>query len=412
MNSKPAIVLKNLCKFYDIYRRPADLLIEFVTRMRRHTEFHALTDINMEIHRGETVGFIGRNGAGKSTLLKVIAGTLCKTSGELHINGRISAILELGTGFNPEYTGLENIYMGGICLGMSRAEIDSKLDSIIDFSELRDFINQPFKTYSSGMQARLTFATAIAPDPEILIVDEALSVGDARFARKCYDKIEDFRSSGKTILMVSHDMNTITSFCNRAILLERGRVIDEGNPKYVTMGYYKLNTAPTGVVYSAEDDEKRDAVLIKNSDRAEVLDYGVRDLDGNPVPVLTSGEKYVFFVRCKINDTVERPGFGFLIRSRRGVDLFGTDTRRLESVPVRVPPLHKGDILEGTLEVTMNLTNHDFFLSAGIAEDGNPIEFRYDGRMFTVRRTPGIQHASLVNMNEFFQFKILKAEES
>ena len=231
------ISVKNLSKVYQVYRHPSDIIKEAIFRKSYHKDFHALKNISFDVKKGEVVGIIGRNGSGKSTLLKIISGTLDKTAGSIKVKGKVSAILELGLGFNPEYTGRENIYNGGMILGMSKKEIDKKVDSIIKFSELENFIDQPYKTYSSGMQARLAFSVATSVNPEILIIDEALSAGDSFFVAKCMERINEMCNSGATVLFVSHALPTVQKLCNRAIYLDKGKMIKQGLAEDVCQAY-------------------------------------------------------------------------------------------------------------------------------------------------------------------------------
>ncbi len=347
-----AISVRGLSKMFRVYARPSDVFREYVLGQRRHREFWALRDISFDLQRGEIIGLVGRNGAGKSTLLRILAGTLDRTSGTLDVQGHISAILELGTGFHPDYTGRENILMGGLCLGMTREQIARKMNWVIEFSELRDFIDQPFKTYSSGMQARLTFSTAVSIDPDILIVDEALAVGDVKFALKCYDQIRALKKKGCTILFVTHDMNSVNVFCDRAFLLERGSIVSEGEPKEVTAQYFRLlfgetkpvaGIAQTGTGVSTPDRAAALRVEPGKNPSLKCLGDGGADIHAititglQPPNVFSGGEEITIeidfawdtdTVRRLIDERALNPniGTGIAFCDRKGNYLFGCST--------------------------------------------------------------------------------------
>jgi lipopolysaccharide transport system ATP-binding protein len=419
-----AIQVEGLSKVFRIYSQPVDLLKELVFRRTNHRELWALKDVSFQVKQGEVVGLIGRNGSGKSTLLKILTGVLDKTYGKVAINGRVSSILELGTGFHPEYSGRKNIFMGGMCLGMSWQEIESKINWVIDFSELKDFIDQPLRTYSTGMKARLAFSTAICMDPDILFIDEALSVGDVKFNRKCYDMINRLKAKGTTILLVSHDLNTICNFCDQAILLEKGGVVSQGKPRDVTRVYFQslfceiekaeelsgtsiLRQEPGERQELRQEAEQRLGLEGRTTEtpyelrcggreEAEVIDFGILDQEGHRVTLLNSGEKYNFFLYALFHEDVEDPAFGFIIRDPKGMDLFGIGTGGLNYI---IRPHRKGEILAGRVEVTMWLTNGEYFLSAGIgSRRAQAFDFSYDGLLFSIYRHP-LQHTtSLVNL--------------
>ncbi len=388
-----AISVRGLSKRFKVYSRPRDMLWELITRRPRHTECRALKDVSFEVRRGEVVGIIGRNGAGKSTLLKILAGTLDKTSGDAVVNGKVSAILELGTGFHPEYTGRENVIMGGLCLGMSRQEIESKVDSIIEFSELREVINQPFRTYSSGMQARLTFSVAASVEPDVLIIDEALSVGDALFAEKCYNRIREIAAGGATVLYVTHAFQSIYELCNRAILLHQGALVAIGHPKDVGATYedvlrrdrakaMRWSWGPPGPdggerqAEQAQADRSAEPAGEIQSDGAwvevprpedsptYVEGMGVYAADGSGASVLEHGKRYTVRVRCRSLVDHDNISVGFRIQKPQGSTLYGTSTQNYDmTIPIRA-----GHAVEVDFDWQCNLQNGQYVLNAGVAK--------------------------------------------
>jgi lipopolysaccharide transport system ATP-binding protein len=421
-----AIRVTDVAKMFRIYRKSSDLLREMLTRKCRHQEFWALSDIGFSVGRGEVVGVMGRNGAGKSTLLKILAGTLAPTRGTVEIRGRVSAILELGTGFNPNFTGRENVYLGGLCAGFARSEIDEKFDEIVDFAELRAVINQPFRTYSTGMQARLGFSTVMVADPDVLIVDEALSVGDAKFQLKCFDRFQDFRTRGKTILLVSHSSQTITSFCDRALLLDGGRLACDADPNEVSKIYHRLlfgggpvagtATSPqpgVGESLRAEGAERHDQGGNRYGDkRATLSSIEITAADGGPVGAIDSGKPYRLTVRATLAAPVASLVMGMHIRDRRGVELFGCDTLTTgHKGKVPLPPV--GATVEFTLDLDMHMAAGLYFLSVGLAEeDGTKLDMWFDALAFRVLATPALFTASAVNLYPRFGFSIAGGQSS
>jgi lipopolysaccharide transport system ATP-binding protein len=328
------IKAQDITKEFKLYQRPADRLKEIVLRRPLHRSFCALRGISFSVEEGETLGIVGQNGAGKSTLLKILTGVLLPDSGVVHVDGRITGLLELGTGFNFDFTGLQNIYLNGTLLGMSREEIKTRLDTITAFSELGDFIQEPIKTYSSGMVMRLAFSIAIHASPKAFVVDEALSVGDAYFQQKCMRKITHFKENGGSIVFVSHDMNAVKILCDRALLLDHGVAVESGEPEQVINTYNFLLAKKS----KGEEIQIRDVSEGGRSYgnlKVEIVDARMLNRYNEESEVFVSGETCIVEIGLKANGTIDDLTVGILIRDRFGQDIFGTNTYHLK-VPIKL----------------------------------------------------------------------------
>ncbi len=362
-NSETVIKITNLVKEYKMFDRKKDRLLETILpRYQKHTTFRALDNLNLELKKGEVLGILGKNGAGKSTLLKMITGVATPNSGTIEINGKISSLLELGAAFNPDLTGYENIYQHGQVMGLTSEEIKAKEQEIIDFADIGDHLSQPVKTYSSGMFARLAFACAINVDPDILIVDEVLSVGDMAFQLKCFKKFEQFKERGKTIIFVTHNVADVLKNCNRAIIMENGRKTFDGSVKDGVNRYKKII-----VGLSQEDVEREEKIqeelkkdyviedgevwkdkfnqnpnIIEYGNRdADVIDYGIFDLEGNPINVFDNADTVILKSKVKFNKNVKDPIFTMTVKDYNGNDIAGTNSQ-IEKV--MTGEFKKGDI--------------------------------------------------------------------
>lgn len=419
MNSRDAIRIKNLGKQYKIYKHPVDPIIELASNKSRHVTRSALEDINLTVKHGEIVGILGRNGAGKSTLLRIVAGTLKNTIGSVEVDGRISAILELGTGFHPEYSGRDNIYMGGLCMGMTREEIKSRVEEIIHFSELHEVIDLPFKTYSTGMQARLTFSTAISIEPQILIVDEALSVGDVKFQKKCFNWMKNLKKKNATILLVSHDTNTVTSLCDRAIILESGRIFSEGEPKKVTEEYQNLlfgskttekNNSSASILETESGGQSKTVEIGRTRSTAKehqqirygngkalIESWGLFDNKGKPINTIRSGADFILEMQVNTKQDIDDISCGFAIKDKRGTVLWGM-TNISDNNKTHVSKT--GEKIKVIVSGRMWLSTGEYFIVLGLAHDtnGEKIDFIEDAIKFSVTGTESIFTTSIVNL--------------
>ncbi len=380
-----AVEFQAVSKSYAIYDQPGDRLKELLSfnRLKRHKDFWALHDVTFHVKPGETFCIVGENGSGKSTLLQIVAGILQPTSGAAAINGRVSALLELGAGFNPEFSGRDNVYLNGSILGLTTRQIDERYSDIAAFAEIGDFIHQPVKTYSSGMVVRLAFAVAINVDPEILLVDEALAVGDIYFRQRCMRKVHELRQRGVTILFVSHAVSDVKAIGDRVLWLDRGRIVEMGEPEYVISRYLAAMTEKDSVYLhhkaEAHEKQRRATVLppeivdtIPNIDhrygdgRSEVMGIAVLDEQGRRLHMLEPSSRIVVRISVRAKDEVAMPMVGFMLRNQLGIDFSGTNTAR---EGYELPPMQAGDIYTVDFHVDLpELYPASFSFSPAIAD--------------------------------------------
>jgi teichoic acid transport system ATP-binding protein len=386
-----AVRVNGLYKAYKLYASPRDRLKEAFHPFGKklHKTFNALDDVHLDIPKGSTTGIIGRNGSGKSTLLQSICGIVTPTRGQVEVDGKIAALLELGAGFNPEFTGRDNLYINGAILGLDESDIDDRLQDILDFADIGEYIDQPVRSYSSGMYVRLAFAIAIHVDPEILIVDEALAVGDIHFQAKCFDRFHQFREQGVTVIFVTHDLNMVTRYCDHAYVLDKARVVAKGNPREVVAAYRKMEVdygmdSDDGGTVSGSAEQGNVDIFETNpyevrygNNKATILDGGIYEPSGAPVQTLDSGDRYTIRMRIRFEQDIVDPVFAFTIKDIKGTEIAGTNT-------------HFSNITTGsfvaketaTIEFSqhVNLNAGSFLLSLGcVAVGGDKLEI-YDRR--------------------------------
>ncbi|MBP3201045.1 MAG: ABC transporter ATP-binding protein [Lachnospiraceae bacterium] len=416
-----AVSVKNLTKVYQLYNKPLDRLKEAINPFKKnyHRDFYALNDISFDVEKGESFGIIGVNGSGKSTLLKILTGVLHRTSGEVSVNGKIAALLELGAGFNMDYTGIENIYMNGTMMGFSKKEMDEKLNKIIEFADIGDFIYQPVKQYSSGMFVRLAFALSIAVEPEILIVDEALSVGDVFFQTKCYKRMDELKEKGTTIIMVTHDLGAVIKYCDRTMVLNSGKQVAIGTPHEMVDLYKKIlagqevvvNDYLDGGIIENSNDLGADVDVVSTDNnvslkekmsinphadiygdkKAEFIDFGIIDQKGNPATVIVKGESFTIREKIKMNEEIKDPIFTWTIKDKRGTELTGTNTM-LEKVDTGIG--EKGKVYDVSFTQKMRLQGGEYLLSMSCTSfEGDELKVHH--RMYDV-----ISLTVLINENK------------
>lgn len=422
MSSSPAIRAKGLGKFFKMYARPLDRLLQAILPRgkKRFTVFEALKSVDLEVVRGETVGIIGRNGSGKSTLLQIICGTLTPTKGQVEVSGRVAALLELGAGFNPEFTGRDNVRLNASILGLSAEQTSERFESIVEFSEIAEFIDQPVKTYSSGMFVRLAFAVAIHTDPDIFVVDEALAVGDFRFQAKCYQWLREFRDTGGTVLFVSHDIGAVRQFCDKVIWLERGEVIQQGDTMEVTANYLEAMLGSKSIAAHADGDVgtmnaqtgdlSYDLTPLSRwgSHVGAILACGLFDSDNRRVDVVKWNDSISVKVRATIPSDVTSEDIGIAISLK---NLSGTDILVYSTWDEGLSNgLRAGVTVDVVFQFANPLTEGKYMLVCALEDRraGHPEYLDYlEGalffactaptRFFGLAHVPVKQHASLVN---------------
>lgn len=401
--------VKNVSKCFEMYDKPRHRLFQMLLNGKKtfYKEFWALKDIDLQIRRGECVGIIGRNGAGKSTLLQIITGTLHPTTGNVDIKGRIAALLELGSGFNPNFTGRENVFMNAAILGLSKAEIDAKYDEIVEFANIGEFIDQSVKHYSSGMMVRLAFAVNACIEPDILIVDEALAVGDIAFQRNCYARLEKLKENGTTILLVTHALDDVTKHCSRTLLLEKGKQLYLDESRHIVNIYRDMilevsqkntktsssfSVKPRKEASANTDDKFSSRPMYQSSEYrwgiggAKIIDFKVTCGKNIYPGVIESGAMISFHFRTYFERNVENVVFGFLIKTIDGINIFGTNTQKCNQ---KYYSANAGDTIDCEFSMPVMLNTGKYFVSFGVSEEDNynqdtPLDRRYDGVMIDV----------------------------
>lgn len=396
MSSEIAISVEGVSKRYEMYSKPRDRLLQFFSSGNKQyfKEFWALQKISFDVKKGETLGILGRNGSGKSTLLQIIAGTLTPTTGSVRTSGVMAALLELGSGFNPEFTGRENIYLNGVILGFSRQEMDKRFDEIVSFADIGDHLDQPIKTYSSGMTVRLAFAVQACVSPQVLIVDEALSVGDEKFQRKCFEYIEKLRKDGCSILLVTHSTATVEKFCQRGVLLHKGEMRGIGPAKEIVDQYHALlySDEKAYLRYQASRDANQHSSALQNQHakedtpssglstednsglRAVISGWDIFDTQGNPCEQYQTGDIFKVKLLIDVLSSVEEIQAGMLMRTVEGVSAFGTSTLYHKK---NITAPQKGSRYEVEFEVEVSLCAGSYFITLAIAEAISHSDMRY-----------------------------------